>query len=139
MAICSNCGQESKSIISRWRGSVQLPDKCKYCSPEDFGPVKAPSEKKIWVGPEFAPNDYEWRNGEKVMKPEAVAELESKACGMQSVALQEELQAIEQAEAHKRATRRTKPLTPDEISKALEFVDKSIRPLVEDPNTVHEL
>lgn len=137
MAVCRTCGAESNRTRTIFRSEPR--DECPNCAPDRFEKFSDPSTKKIWTGPEFAPNDYEWHNGQLQMKPEAVAELEAKACGINSVRAQEEKAAEEKAIEHKRHHRRTAALTPEEIEAALRFADGTLRPLIEDTETVHEV
>ena len=142
MAICGNCGAHGSRIRSRWEKDVQLPDECPNCAPQSFEKQSDPSDKKLWIGPEVRPNDYEKRydlDGVYYMpKPEATAELEQQACGKNSVIAQEEREAQEKAAAQKRQTRRTRPMTPGEFQTAMERVDRMFRPLIEDPDTAYD-
>jgi hypothetical protein len=120
MALCSNCGSEGTRVRSRWNAEgVQLPDQCPICDPGSFEKFTAPSDKKIWMGFEANPNEYEKRydaNGVYyVRKPEYVAEQEQRL--MQ--ATEEELEKQQRAVAQKRATRRTTPMDSAEQAAAL--------------------
>lgn len=139
MAVCNTCKTETARVRTVFRGAESV-DECPNCAPAAFeGRFADPSTKKIWIGPEFAPKDYEWRDGQLQMTAEAVAELESRACGIKSVRAQEEKAAEEKAIEHKRRHRRTAPLTQVEIEAALRFADGTLRPLIEDEETVHEV
>lgn len=142
MATCGNCGAEGTRVRSRWEGANQLPDECPACAPQSFEKLSDPSDKKIWIGPEYDPNAYEKRYDVDgvyyVPKPEHTHELEQKMCGVNSVAAQEERAAIAEAEARKRATRRTKPLTQSELEQCLAVVDRYFKPLIEDQETAYD-
>ena len=142
MAICGNCGSEGNRIRSRWAKDTQLPDECPSCAPQSFEKQTDPSDKKLWIGPEVRPNDYEKRydlDGVYYMpKPEVTAELERKACGRDSVAAQEEREQMARAAQKKRAQRRTTPLSQSELQRALARVDEFFRPLIEDPNVSYD-
>ena len=138
MAKCGSCGEESRRIRTSFLNGTSK-DECPHCAPQSFEKIADPSTKKVWIGPEFAPNDYEWRDGYLQMKPEAVADLEERSCGTRSVAYQEEMAKVREAEEHKRHTRRTKPLSPNEIASALDFCDQALRPLIEDTETAYEV
>lgn len=121
---------------------MQLPDECPACAPQSFEKQTDPSDKKLWIGPEVRPNDYEKcydADGLIYMpKPEITAELEQQACGLKSVRSQEEKEAQERALAEKRNTRRTRPMTSSEVQKALNIVDLYFRPLIEDPEVSYD-
>lgn len=142
MAICGHCGAEGQRIRSRWEKDVQIPDECPSCAPQSFERQTDPSDKKIWIGPEVRPQDYVKtydRDGLIYMpKPEITAELEAQACGRNSVRNKEEQEAVRRAEAEKRNTRRTRPMTSTEVEKAVRIVDLYFRPLIEDPNVSYD-
>lgn len=142
MALCGNCGAAGNRIRSRWEKDVQLPDECPACAPQSFEKQTDPSDKKIWIGPEVRPNDYVKTYDQDGLiympKPEVTAELEQQACGLKSVASQEEREATEKAKAEKRNTRRTHPMTASEIEKAMNLVDLYFRPLIEDPEVSYD-
>ena len=119
MAICSNCGAESRRIRSRWSDKgVHLPDECPNCAPQTFAKFTAPSDKKIHMGFEAHPNEYEKRYDADgvfyIRKPEYRAEQEDRLKQQPS----DELEAQARAETEKRATRRTDPMTEDELAAA---------------------
>lgn len=128
MATCSGCGGESNRIRSKWNegGDRQL-DECPNCAPGSFERFTDPSDKKIWMGYEAHPNEYEKRedrDGPILMrKPEYRAEQEQRLCEP----TEDERMAQARAIAEKRAHRRTEPLTPAEyhaaIRKAAELSD----------------
>lgn len=117
MATCGNCGAVGPRVRSRWREGAQLPDECPSCAPQSFdGKFTAPSDKKIWMGYEAHPNEYvKSADGGYDRKPEYRAEQEEKL--RQPTA--EEMEAQEKAVANKRASRRTAPMSPAEMTAAL--------------------
>src|SRR5882724_8470786 len=111
MAFCSNCGADRSRVRSRWtEKGEQLPDECPNCSPDSFEKFTAPSDKKIWMGYEAHPNEYEKQYDKDgpifERKPEYRAEQEQKLCEQ----TEEEIEAQRKAEANKRAHRRTAPM-----------------------------
>ena len=137
MAVCGNCGAEGQRIRSRWVKNVQLPDECPACAPQSFEKQTDPSDKKIWIGPEYAPNDYEKKYDADgvffVPKPEVTAERERKLFEDS-----EEKARYEKALAEKRANRRMQPMSLLEIQQVLRQVDEHLRPLIEDPTTSYD-
>ena len=137
MAICGNCGAEGTRIRSIWVKDVQQPDECPACAPQSFEKQTDPSDKKIWIGPEVRPQDYERRYDEHgviyMPKPEVTAELEANAFRDS-----EEAGKYEEALAKKRAQRRTHPMTPAEVQGALNYIDLYLRPLIEDETTAYD-
>jgi hypothetical protein len=117
MAVCSNCQAIGPRVRSRWNEKgFQLPDECPACAPETFEKFTAPSDKKIWMGYEAHPNEYvHSEDGGYDRKPEYVAEQEAKLCAE----TEDEKVLRLGAEAKKRATRRTEPMTPVELDHAL--------------------
>ena len=117
MAVCGNCGSESARVRSRWgEKGVQLADECPSCAPAQFEKFTAPSDKKIWMGYEAHPNEYvQSADGGFDRKPEYRAEQEQRL----TQETEDERIARERAEANKRATRRTDPMTPDETLQAI--------------------
>jgi len=94
-----------------------MPDECPSCAPESFdGKFTAPSDKKIWMGYEAHPNEYEKASdGGFDRKPEYRAEQEHKL-GQPTA---EEIEAQRRAEAKKRDERRTQPMTHAEMVAAM--------------------
>lgn len=91
-------------------------DECPNCAPSSFEKFTAPSDKKIWMGHEAHPNEYvKAPDGGFDRKPEYRAEQEQRL----SQATEEEREAQARAVAHKRATRRTSPMTEAETIAAV--------------------
>ncbi len=138
MSICRSCGAETQRLRVISIGK-SFKDECPQCQPQSFEGMKDPSAKKIWIGPEFAPNDYIRTEDGYQLKPEAQQELEEKACGLKSVAAREERETQERLIAEKRKTRRTRPMTEAEIREATAWIDTNLRPMIEDTETAYEV
>src|SRR5262249_33288985 len=112
-------------------------DECPVCCPQSFEKQTDPSDKKIWIGPEVRPNDYEKRYDSDGVyyepKPEATAELEANIFRDS-----DEAEAYQRALEQKRLTRRTAPLTESEEAQAIRKVDALLRPLIEDKETAYD-
>lgn len=134
MSLCA-CGAESKKIRQFWDRGKLTREECPACAPQSFEKQTDPSAKKIWIGPEFAPNDYIKREdpdgGYRYdLKPEAARELELQHT-VNSQRATDEREARERAMAAKRSTRRTNPMTSEEIEQAIRFADTHLRPMIE--------
>jgi len=133
MAICGTCGAETTRLRTIVRDGGNQ-DECPQCCPQSFAKATDPSDKKIWIGPEYAPNDYEKRYDSEgvyyVPKPEVTAARERRL-----LVNTEEEEAYARALEKKRLEGRKHPMTPLELEQALKRADELIRPLVEDPNT----
>lgn len=136
MSICGNCGQEGSRIRSVFTESGEARDECPSCCPQSFDKHTAPSDKKIWIGPEYAPNDYEKRydsDGVYYMpKPEVTAERERRLF----VDTDEEAKYAAALEKKRREGRKT-PMTPQELEHALKRAEELVRPMIEDPDTTY--
>jgi hypothetical protein len=119
MTICSNCKAESTRIRTHWAEDGTKFDECPICAPSSFERFTDPSDKKIWMGYEAHPNEYEMqydKDGVIMMrKPEYQAEQEEQL--MQET--EEEKEAQARAVAKKRAERRTEPMNAVEESYAI--------------------
>lgn len=121
MARCGNCGAESARVRSRWTDKgAQLPDQCPQCSPGDMeGKVTDPSDKKIWMGYEAHPNEYEKRYDDDgvfyIRKHEYRAEQEDQLRKQAT----DEIERQERAENKKRLERRTEPMSASEHIEAM--------------------
>ena len=120
---CGNCGQQTA------RGSVTFDEKgrrvrerCQHCAPEEFDSAfRMPSDNKVVAGHEAMPNLYK-RGKDDVFraKDELIADT-ADAWDKGPTA---------RAAAHKAATRRTDPLTPEEIEKTKRWGDEVLAPLI---------
>ena len=121
MAKCDNCGAQTTRVRSAWNYETgeRLPDACPNCRPELFEKFTAPSDKKIWMGFEANPNQYEKRYDAEgvyyIRKPEYRAEQEAQ---LQQPAT-DEREAEQRAIEKKRRERRTEPMTPSEHLQAI--------------------
>lgn len=136
MAICGNCGAESTRLRTFIYEDATR-DECPACAPQSFEKITDPSDKKIWIGPETRPNDYEKRydsDGVFYMpKPEATAELERKA--FKEADYDEKYAA---AVERKRKNRCMRNLTPLEVASAIAKANSMFEPLITDPNTNYD-
>lgn len=118
MSICGTCKAEGTRIRTIWSGDGAQRDECPSCTPESFEKFTAPSDKKIWMGYEAHPNEYEkCHDKDGVLyyrKPEYRAEQEQKL--MEATEEEKELQR--RAEEKKRKDRRTTPMDEAELAVA---------------------
>lgn len=119
MEICGNCHKEGARIRTIWAEDGQKREECPSCAPESFEKFTAPSDKKIWLGCEAHPNEYEKKYDKDgliyIRKPEYRAEQEARL--KDSTEEEKALQA--KAVAEKRATRRTDPMDEIELIAAM--------------------
>lgn len=115
MAVCGNCGAEGTRIRSRWNGDIRLPDECPNCAPQSFEAMKSVRDGTIAMGYEYMPTMYKKTDVGYVAKDELLADTEAEL----SKPDMEGEAAYQKAVAIKRASRRTKPMTGDEIQKVL--------------------
>lgn len=119
MSICGNCGVESTRIKTHFCEDGSQYDECPQCNHSAFEKMTDPSDKKIWMGYEAHPNEYEKQYDKDglifMRKPEYRAEQEQRL--MQQTEEERERQA--RAIAKKRATRRTEPMTESETLAAV--------------------
>jgi len=136
MAICGSCGAETTKLRTIF-GEGGSQDECPQCCPQSFAKATDPSDKKIWIGPEYAPNDYEKRyDADGVYyqpKPEVTAERERNL-----FVASEDQERYAAAVEKKRSERRTRKMSAAEEQAAIQMIDKLLRPLIEDPNTSYD-
>src|SRR5689334_9206568 len=117
--ICSNCGVEVNRSRLIWDKDGNQREECPHCAPQNFEKVTDPSDKKIWMGFEVHPNEYEKKYDKDGLiyerKPEYRAEQERQL----SESTEEERLAQERAVEKKRKERRTAPLDGVELAAAL--------------------
>lgn len=137
MPLCRNCNTDSpfaRTIFGETPAGDR--DECPNCTPQSFDKFAAPSDKKIWIGPEYAPNDYEKRYDSEgvyyMPKPEVTAEREKNL-----FVDTEEKQKYERAVEKKRREGRKDPLTPEEVAEAIKRAEAMVRPMIEDPETTY--
>ncbi len=133
MASCRSCGFEGARIRSVFTESGEARDECPNCAPQSFEKQIDPSDKKIWIGPETRPNDYEKHYDSDgvyyVPKPEVTAALERRLF----VDTEEEA-AYARAVEKKRKEGRKLPMNSAELEQAIKRANDMIRPMVEDPD-----
>jgi hypothetical protein len=116
VSLCTNCNTESTRIRIVYAEDGEQRVECPHCAPGAFEKFTAPSDKKIWMGYEAHPNEYvKSEDGGYDRKPEYRAEQEQKM--LEATAEEQERQR--QAEANKRATRRTEAMSAAEMNAAL--------------------
>jgi hypothetical protein len=130
VAICRNCNASAAKVITTFTsGGIPLKDprdRCEHCDDSLKVKATAPSDKKLYMGWEVEPNRYKKRDdGSFEASDEKLADQHDFVA---NAAAKAEDEAHERAKAQKRATRRTTPLTPDEIRKIEEKqLDKARR------------
>jgi len=121
--ICS-CGAETTrgTVIFGVKGEIAV-QHCKVCRPELYeGPRRDPSDMKIWIGPEYMPNRYVKTSDADGPIYMATDELQQDTLDAVSKKPEEALRSeqLEQELADKkRATRRTAPMSEDEMRRAV--------------------
>lgn len=132
MSICRNCNQESLRVKTTWHEHGEPTDSCPNCSPESFdSKVTDPSDKKIWMGFEAHPGEYEKRYDSEgvfyMRKPEYRAEQEERL--RQST--EEERTKHQMAVERKRKERRTEPMNAAELAHAMRKAEQIAEALKE--------
>lgn len=124
---CGNCSAfTSRGVLVFDEKGRKLREYCKYCNPENFEAFRAPSDKKIYAGPDAMPNMYKRDNeGMYHAKDELIADT---AAGWDAG-------PTELARQRKAATRRTEPLTPEEVEKTRRWAEEVLKPAVEKGGT----
>jgi hypothetical protein len=121
LRLCGNCGQEAarSSITFDSKGNV-VRERCPHCDPAYFAePFRNPSDNKIYSGPEAMPRMYKLgADGVLYAKDELLADTAALWDGGPS----------ERARRHKEATRRTDPMTPEEIEQARKWGEQVLAP-----------
>jgi hypothetical protein len=128
MASCRGCGVEARRTITSFEGGEVKGEACPECRPDLFpdDPFLMPSDRKLYMGWEAYPEHYKMKDNPEGGKI-AVA---SDSMIADSVALMnktDEQIAVDQ----KRRTRRTEPLTSDEIKRAEHWGKEVLRPKLE--------
>lgn len=122
MAKCGSCGADSTRlrVVFDVRNNPVL-EECQACAPEHFAePFAAPSDRRVHEGIDVYPNLYkQGADGVYRAKDELI----------QDTVDQWEVNGDEEEKKdRKRRTRRTDPMTPDEIKNAKEWGEKCLRP-----------
>ena len=109
--VCGNCGAETSrgGVTFDIRGNP-VRERCMYCAPEEFDSAfRDPTDNRIYSGPEAFPHLYK-RDKDDVYQ--AKDELIADTADLWDTG------PTEQAIRHKQATRRTEPMSADEIAAA---------------------
>jgi hypothetical protein len=123
MWTCGNCKRETT------RGGVSFDvkgnpvrERCVHCAPEEFDSAfRMPTDQRIYSGPEAMPNRYKLgKDGILHATDELVAD---------TAAAWDEGPS-ERARKHKAMTRRTEPLTREEIEANQRWGDRVLAPIV---------
>jgi len=127
MSVCGTCKTETTRIRTTFSEDGAQHDECPHCAPDSFEKFTAPSDKKIWMGYEAHPEQYEKKYDKDGViyerKPEFRAEQEEKL----QQATEEELTAQQKAEQDKRNNRRTLPMDAGEYAQALHRAEEIAR------------
>lgn len=116
MAKCGSCNAESSRVRTSWaEDGTQKPDECPQCAPQSFDRFRSVRDGQIAMGWEYMPTKYKLRNGVY----EASDELRQDTEDQLSKLPEEDVAAYSKAVEEKRATRRTKALTQQEVHEAI--------------------
>jgi hypothetical protein len=118
---CANCKAETTRLrVTFDRHGTALFERCPSCAPEDFRePFRDPTDTRIYAGPEAMPNLYKRdRDGVYQAKDELIADTAALWDGGPT----------SRALAHKRATRRTEPMTQEEIAQSRKWAEQTLTP-----------
>jgi hypothetical protein len=126
MSACRGCGAKALRTSARYIGKTLLSEVCPSCAPEQFAGVKVtdPTDRRIWAGHEAEPDKYYAADDQGVKR----AKDELRQDTWDAMNIDEE----EQARELKRRTRRTEPMTQDEIAAAEHYGRTVLRPLIEE-------
>jgi hypothetical protein len=130
MAICGNCQSETTRLTAvlaygdKWIPEGERKEACPNCRPELFAePFAAPIDRKVWPEHEAKPYLYEQAgDGSLRAKDVLLADLDA------AWNIDPDKEAADKAIAHKRESRRTRPLEPWEIEQA----ERVWRPIVKE-------
>lgn len=111
MWVCGNCGAEtSRGGITFDNNGDPVRERCQHCAPSEFDePFRDPTDNRIYLGPQAYPHRYKRdREGVYQAKDELIAD----------TAALWDTGPTEQARQHKVETRRTEPMSQEEIVEA---------------------
>lgn len=111
MWVCGNCGTEvTRGGITFDGNGDPVRERCPHCAPEEFAePFRDPTDNRIYLGVEAFPHRYKRdKEGVYQAKDELIAD----------TAALWDTGPTEQARQHKLATRRTEPMSQEEIARA---------------------
>jgi len=123
MAWTCGCGRESSRGCTTYDlKGVLVKEVCPGCDPSKFeGPITDPSDNKIYTGPQAMPTLYKQdANGVYQAKDELISDTVEKW----------DKGPTERAKDLKRATRRTEPLTAEELEKTRKWGVEVLAPLL---------
>jgi hypothetical protein len=121
-----NCGHCGKKAV---RGKVSFDPKgnpvrerCQNCAPEEFDePFRMPTDQRIYSGPQAMPNRYKLgKDGVYHATDELVAD----------TAAEWDEGPTARAAKLKARTRRTEPLSPEEIAKSNKWANEVLAPVI---------
>jgi hypothetical protein len=118
---CANCKAETTRLrVTFDRHGAAIFERCPHCAPEDFRePFRDPTDTRIYAGPEAMPQLYRRdRDGVYQAKDELLADTAALWDGGPTA------RAVE----HKRRTRRTTPMTPEEIAESRKWGEQVLTP-----------
>lgn len=119
MATCRGCGAEALRTSATYLNGDFVGEVCSACRPDRFGePVTDPSDKKIYTGYDAMPEKYRIEDGVAHAKDSLLQDT------LDLMNRTDEQIAIKQ----KRRTRRTEPMTPEEIKAAEHWGREVLRP-----------
>lgn len=119
MATCRGCGAEALRTSATYLNGDLVGEVCSACRPDRFGePVTDPSDKKIYTGYDAMPEKYRIENGVAHAKDSLLQDT------LDLMNRTDEQIAVEE----KRRTRRTEPMTPEEIKAAEHWGREVLRP-----------
>jgi len=122
---CQGCGAETTRTSARYDKGGLVSEVCPACSPETFQGEKVtdPTDRRIWNSHEVEPERYYTPDSENVVR----AKDELRQDIWNEFNRDPEQERVEQ----KRRTRRTEPLTADEIRASEVVTREVIRPAIE--------
>lgn len=127
MSVCRGCGADAVRTSATYNKFMDLiTEVCPACEPERFQGVKVtdPSDRKLWSGYEVEPERYYDPDSENVVR--ARDELR------QDIWDEFNRDPDEQAREEKRRTRRTEPMSADEIAQKKAWGENVLRPQLEE-------
>jgi hypothetical protein len=123
MWTCGNCGETATrgGVTFDLKGNP-VRERCQNCAPEEFDTAfRMPTDQRIYSGPDAMPNRYKLsKDGILHATDELVAD---------TAALWEDGPTA-RAKTHKMKTRRTDPLTPEEIAANRRWGDEVLAPFI---------
>jgi len=121
---CGNCGaQASRGSVTFDHKGRTVRERCQHCAPEEFDSAfRNPTDNRIYPGPQAMPHLYKRdKNDVYQAKDELLAD----------TAAAWEKGPTERAVQAKRDTRRTEPLTPEEIEKTRHWAEQVLKPALQ--------